>query len=122
MPPRAPTPGIDAAPQVASSVARSGTSNLRAPTGSNDVEQIAKLFRSVDANFWHFGGWCWHSGEAMLRRWAATERQMRDAARGADRLHVKALLELLEPVPETFAASKDHRHDDDMQVVDEIRG
>src|ERR1700680_4460954 len=64
----------------------------------------------------------WHFGEAMLRRWAATERQMRYAARGTDRLHVKALFELLDPVPQTFAASKDHRHDDDVQVVDEIRG
>jgi len=58
----------------------------------------------------------------MLRRWAATERQMRYAARGADRLHVKALFEFLDPVPQTFAASKDHRHDHDVQVVDEIRG
>src|SRR5579859_275695 len=63
-----------------------------------------------------------HFGQAMLRRWAATERQMRYAARGTDRLHVKALFELLEPVPETLAASKDHRHDHDVQVVDEIRG
>ena len=41
----------------------------------------------------------------------ASERQMRDSARGADRLHVEALFELFEPVPQTFPASKQYRHD-----------
>ncbi len=45
---------------------------------------------------------------------------MGDAARGADRLHIEAVLELLEPAPEAFAASEDNRHDRYVEVVDQV--
>jgi hypothetical protein len=35
---------------------------------------------------------------------------------------MEARFELREPIPEPFSASKEGRHDDDMQVVDEVRG
>src|SRR5205807_3317141 len=47
---------------------------------------------------------------------------MRDAAGRADRLHVEALFELLEPVPQAFSPSEDHGHDRDVHVIDEVGG
>ena len=41
----------------------------------------------------------------------ASEREVRDAARRADGLHVEALFEILESVPQTFPTSKQDRHD-----------
>ncbi|HEY1733675.1 MAG TPA: Na+/H+ antiporter NhaA [Acidimicrobiales bacterium] len=59
-------------------------------------------------------GSIWRVGDRTSRRWAPSERQVGDAARGADRLHGEALVERLEPVPETFPTPEEHRHDDDV--------
>src|SRR5256885_5036025 len=46
---------------------------------------------------------------------------MGDAAGGTDRLHIEALLECVEPVPEAFPASENYRHDHYVHVVDQVR-
>src|SRR6516165_2956981 len=47
---------------------------------------------------------------------------MGDAAGGADRLHIEALLELLQPVPEAFPTAENYGHDRYVHVVDQVEG
>src|SRR5712692_4357032 len=53
---------------------------------------------------------------------SAGEREMGDAAGGADRLHIEALLERLQPVPEAFPASENYGDDRYVHVVDQVGG
>ena len=53
---------------------------------------------------------------------SAGEREMGDTAWGADRLHIEALLESLQPVPDTFSASENYGDDRYMHVVDQVGG
>jgi len=52
-----------------------------------------------------------HFDRLTFRPFIGGKCEMDDAARRADRLHIEALLELLQPVPEAFAASEDNGHD-----------
>ena len=51
--------------------------------------------------------------------WAG-EHQMDNAVGRADRLQVLAMVEFLESVPEAFSAAEHHRHDRNVDMVDEV--
>ena len=51
---------------------------------------------------------------------SAGERDVRDAARGADRLNTKTFFQALESVPKSFAAPQDYRGDHNVHVIDQI--
>src|SRR5438445_7096698 len=53
---------------------------------------------------------------------SAGEREMGDTAWGADRLHIEALLECLQPVPDTFPASQNYGDDRYVHVIDQVGG
>jgi 2,7-dihydroxy-5-methyl-1-naphthoate 7-O-methyltransferase len=50
----------------------------------------------------------------------AAEGHVGDAAGADDRLHLEAVLQALQAVPEALAAPEEDRHDDDVHVVDEV--
>src|SRR5437660_12175032 len=47
---------------------------------------------------------------------------MGDAGGGADGLHMEALLNFLQPVPEPFSLPEDYGHDHYVHIVDQVGG
>src|SRR5260221_9755095 len=64
---------------------------------------------------------CLWTISASLRRFTGTT-QVRDAARRRDRLDLETVLQPFQAVPYPLAPAEHDRHDDDVQVVDQVGG
>src|ERR1039458_9864022 len=59
-------------------------------------------------------------GWVSTRDLSAGERDVCDAARGADCLYIKAFFQSLESVPESFSAPQDYGGDHNVHVIDQV--